>query len=199
LKKSASNLKPLGGASELSEYSVLVNKKSRKVKLPDLANKIGFKVEVNGKSTQVELSEGISYDKPFFIKVGGKPYKVEVDRREIGRSITVKVDGVTYSTLLEDKKTLISQALTTTLPAIEKMVVKAQVYDKGAIVASMPGKVVLLRAKVGDHVREGDVLLVLESMKMENEISSPISGIVKEVRVSEGLAVNIGEVMVIIG
>jgi len=48
-------------------------------------------------------------------------------------------------------------------------------------------------------VRVGDVLLVLESMKMENEIASPISGIVKEVRVSEGAAVNIGEIIIVVG
>ncbi len=70
--------------------------------------------------------------------------------------------------------------------------------DKGVIAASMPGKVVLLRVQAGQAVRVGDVLLVLESMKMENEIASPVSGTVKEVKVSEGSAVNIGEIMVVV-
>jgi len=180
----------------LSEYNLLINKKPRKVKLPDFIEKKAFKAEVNGKSIEVELSEDTSYHKPFFIKVGDKPYKVELDRRETGGSITVKVDGVPYSAQLENTNRVISQALKPTLPPIEKKLVKTQLLDKGIIAASMPGKVVLLRVKAGDSVREGDVLLVLESMKMENEIASPISGIVKEVKVSEGSAVNIGEIMV---
>lgn len=62
----------------------------------------------------------------------------------------------------------------------------------------MPGKVALLRVKTGDSVNMGDVLLVLESMKMETEVVSPMAGTVKEVRISEGSAVNLGEVMVLI-
>jgi len=182
----------------LGEYSLLINKKPHKVKLPDLEKKTTFGVEVNGKSIEVETAEDISYDKPFFIKIGGKPYRVELDRGEIGGSITVKVDGVPYSAQLENKNRAILQALRPTLPTIERKLVKTPVLDRGVIAASMPGKVVLLRVKAGDSVRVGDVLLVLESMKMENEIASPVSGTVKEVKVSEGTAVNIGETMLII-
>jgi len=182
----------------LSEYNLLINKKPRKIKLPDLGEKTAFEVEVDGKPTEVELSDNIGYDKPFFIKVSGKPYQVELDRQVTGESISVKVDGIPYSAQLENKNRVALQALKPILPTIEKKPVKTQVLGKGVIAASMPGKVVLLRAHVGDSVRVGDVLLVLESMKMENEISSPMSGIVREVRVSEGAAVNIGEIMVVV-
>lgn len=198
MKKSVSNLKPLSGALELSEYNLLINKKPRKVKLPDLRKKTAFRIEVNGKAVEVELSENIDYDKPFFIKVDGKPYKVEIGRGEIGGLITVKVDGVPYPAQFENKNRIVPQALKPTLPIIEKKLVKTQVSDKGVIAASMPGKVVLLRVKAEDHVRAGDVLLVLEAMKMENEIATPISGFVKEVKVSEGSAVNIGDIMVVV-
>jgi len=183
---------------KLGEYNLLINKKPHKVKLPYLGKKTAFGVEVNGKAITVELSEGIHYGKPFCINIDGKPYKVEIGRRDVDGSIAVKVDGVPYSAQLENKNRFVSQSLRLTLPTIEKKIVKTQVLDKGAIVASMPGKVVLLRVKVGDHVRVGDVLVVLEAMKMENEIASPVSGIVKEVRVSEGAAVNIGETMVVV-
>jgi len=182
----------------LNEYNLLINKKPRKVKLPDLGKKTAFRIEVDGKAVKVELSENISYDKPFFIKVDGKPYRGEIGRGEIGGLITVKVDGVPYLVQFENKNMIVPQALKPTLPIIEKKLFKTQVSDKGVIAASMPGKVVLLRVKAEDQVRAGDVLLVLEAMKMENEITTPISGIVKEVKVSEGSAVNIGDIMVVV-
>jgi len=184
----------------LSQFNLFVNKKPHKVKLPESRNTTtSFRVEVNGKPTEVELLEGIRFDKSFFIKVGGKPCRVELGSREIDGSINVKVDGVLFSARLENKnKGVVSQALKPVLPSIRKKIVKTQALDKGAIVASMPGKVVILRVKPEDRVRAGNVLLILESMKMENEVTSPINGIVREVKVSEGTAVNIGETMLII-
>ena len=63
------------------------------------------------------------------------------------------------------------------------------------IVAPMPGKVVRLLVKAGDHVEAGQGLLVVEAMKMQNEIRSPKSGIVERVLVREGQPVNAGEVL----
>ena len=53
--------------------------------------------------------------------------------------------------------------------------------------------------KPGDAVKNGQVVLILEAMKMENEIFSPCDGTVKEVRINEGAAVQPGEVLVVIG
>jgi biotin carboxyl carrier protein len=54
------------------------------------------------------------------------------------------------------------------------------------IVPSMPGKVIEVRVKEGERVRKGDVLLVLEAMKMRNELTSPADGVVRGLRVSAG-------------
>lgn len=184
----------------MGEYSLLINKKQCRVKLPNSGENIAFRAEVNGKAVEVELSEGINYDKAFFIKVDEKPYRIELGRQEAGRSFIVKVNGVSHSALLENKNKAVPQALKPILLTIEKKTVRTQAMalEKGVIAASMPGKVVLLRAKAGDSVGAGDVLLVLESMKMENEIASPISGVVKEVKVSEGEAVSLGEIMIVV-
>ena len=66
------------------------------------------------------------------------------------------------------------------------------------IVAPMPGKVVRLLVKAGDHVEAGQVLLVVEAMKMQNEIRSPKSGIVERVLAKEGQPVNAGEVLCVV-
>jgi biotin carboxyl carrier protein len=63
------------------------------------------------------------------------------------------------------------------------------------VVAPMPGKVVRLLVKPGDHVEAGQGLLVVEAMKMQNEIRSPKSGIVERLLATEGQPVNAGEIL----
>jgi biotin carboxyl carrier protein len=63
------------------------------------------------------------------------------------------------------------------------------------IVAPMPGKVVRLLVKVGDKIEAGQGLLVVEAMKMQNEIRSPKSGVVERLLAKEGQPVNAGEVL----
>ncbi len=63
------------------------------------------------------------------------------------------------------------------------------------VVAPMPGKVVRLLVKAGDTVEAGQGLLVIEAMKMQNEIRSPKSGVVERLLAQEGQAVNAGEML----
>ncbi|HTP68015.1 MAG TPA: biotin/lipoyl-containing protein [Dongiaceae bacterium] len=67
------------------------------------------------------------------------------------------------------------------------------------IVAPMPGKVIRLLVRVGDEVEAGQGLLVVEAMKMQNEIRSPKTGKVERLQVKEGQAVNAGEVLCVVG
>ena len=66
------------------------------------------------------------------------------------------------------------------------------------IVAQMPGKVVRLLVHEGDEVEPGAGVAVVEAMKMQNEIKSPKKGIIQKILVSEGAAVNAGDVLVIV-
>ncbi len=67
------------------------------------------------------------------------------------------------------------------------------------IEAPMPGKILKISVAVGASVVSGDVLLILEAMKMENEISAPAGGTVREIRAREGDSVNTGDVLVVLG
>jgi biotin carboxyl carrier protein len=67
---------------------------------------------------------------------------------------------------------------------------------KGGFIAPMPGKVVKVNVKTGDAVKAGQVLLVLEAMKMEQATRSPTDGVVKSVLVREGDQVTAGQVLV---
>jgi len=66
------------------------------------------------------------------------------------------------------------------------------------LVAVMPGKVVRILTKVGDTVRPRQALVVIEAMKMENELRATREGIVKDVRVREGQSVDAGAVLVVV-
>jgi biotin carboxyl carrier protein len=66
------------------------------------------------------------------------------------------------------------------------------------IVAPMPGKVVRILVSQGAEVKSGQGVIVVEAMKMQNELKSPKQGVVQKIAVAEGAAVNAGEVLVIV-
>ena len=65
------------------------------------------------------------------------------------------------------------------------------------VVAQMPGTVTKINVSIGDQVSRGQRLLILEAMKMENDIVAPQDGVVGEIRVDRGASVNSGDVLVI--
>lgn len=65
-----------------------------------------------------------------------------------------------------------------------------------AVTAAIPGTILDVRVKQGDQVKRGDTLLILEAMKMENEIMAPRDGKIDGIHVEKGAAVNVGTVLV---
>lgn len=63
----------------------------------------------------------------------------------------------------------------------------------------MPGTILEIKVNVGDQVKEGDVLFVLEAMKLENELLAPCSGTIASINTSKGTVVNSGDVLGVIG
>ena len=75
---------------------------------------------------------------------------------------------------------------------------KPKEMPKGTVVAPMQGMILALKARVGQQVKEGDVLATIEAMKMQNEIYSSQSGRVKEILVYEGEIVNAGDIVMVV-
>lgn len=71
--------------------------------------------------------------------------------------------------------------------------------NAGELITDMPGKVVKVLTTEGAVVNQGDTLLILEAMKMENEIKSGVDGVVKAVHVKEGEAIEAGHLMIEVG
>ncbi|HEU4758487.1 MAG TPA: biotin/lipoyl-containing protein [Dehalococcoidia bacterium] len=68
----------------------------------------------------------------------------------------------------------------------------------GAITATMTGRIIRVDVHPGEQVKEGQVLLIIEAMKMENEIAAPVAGTVKEVAVAAGARVTEGDLLVVV-
>jgi biotin carboxyl carrier protein len=74
----------------------------------------------------------------------------------------------------------------------------AEASGRAQVTASMPGKVVRVLVEAGARVEAGDGLVVVEAMKMQNELKSPKGGVVVEVRAEAGATVNAGDVLVVV-
>jgi len=182
----------------LEEYNFLINGRRHRIRFLKLEKGAPFLIEVDGKTSPLELKEEFRYGSPFSLKIAGKSHSVELNKTSRNNQFSIKIDGKTYTVQHETTRTIFTPTFKPSLPMLEKKQVRKAVSERGAVNAPMPGKVVLLRVKVGDSVRVGDALCVLEAMKMENEIMAPKTGTVKEIRVSEGTNVNHGDALIVI-
>ena len=73
-----------------------------------------------------------------------------------------------------------------------------QAFGRAEIKTAMPGKVVRILVSEGDAVQKGDGVIVVEAMKMQNEMKSPKDGLIAEIRAAEGDTVGAGDVLVVI-
>ena len=145
------------------------------------------KILVNEKEREVELSKLSDYS--YLLKVDEKVYHITSEKND-SNNYSFFIDGFSYDvsvrTLLEEK-------------AYELLKNKAKDNHSAVIKSPMPGLVLKIKKKVGDTVEMGESLILLEAMKMENDIRAASSGEIKEIRVSENSAVEKNEILVVIG
>ncbi|WP_442766951.1 biotin/lipoyl-containing protein [Mitsuokella multacida] len=129
------------------------------------------------------------------------------------KKFNIKVNGISYEVEIEEIKEGAPQAAAPTLAKVTPKVAAPKVEAPKApakeavaagagehsIDAPMPGKIVKVVVEEGQSVKAGDVLLVLEAMKMQNEITADADGTVKAVNVEAGQNVKVKESLVILG
>jgi biotin carboxyl carrier protein len=137
------------------------------------------------------------------ITVNGRPFTVEVTGDG-----TALVDGIAYDVSLEGETASIGGephtvqvsglALTAAAPASPPSPAASAAVEAGAgaVLAIMPGKIIRVMVEVGQSVKEGESVCVLEAMKMENELHTRQSGVVRTVHVKPGDDVEKDQVLV---
>jgi len=135
--------------------------------------------------------------KKFRITINGNTYEVEVE--ELGEKTvttpTVKAEVPKVETpKVEAPKAEAKPAK----EAAPQPAPKKAVTGKLTVNAPMPGTILSIKVKPGTQVKKGDCLMILEAMKMENEILAPEDGKVVSIEVSEGTSVNTGDLLAVI-
>lgn len=120
------------------------------------------------------------------VLIDGVPYDVEIVRDERGGLEAVKIDNDTFA--IDEVQ---AGKILTTRQDIK-------VVKEGVVKAFMPGLVARVLKSAGDRVAEGDTVLYLEAMKMENAITAPRDGVISRVGPAEGATVLTGDLLFVV-
>ena len=125
--------------------------------------------------------------KKYKITVNGKTYQVEVE----------EISGQTTTTPTQTNPTVNTPVAPET---IQQPKPQPQPQNPGTtgthkITCPMPGTIMSIKTKPGDKIQKGDVIMILEAMKMENEIIAPEDGVITSIDTSEGASVNTGDIL----
>jgi biotin carboxyl carrier protein len=157
-------------------------------------------VDANGRRYAVEVSRR---DGAFLVSVDGR--QRDVDVKEIGGVLSLLAGTKSYAVSVAGSTVYVDGipvevAIVSPRPSWGR----ASASDAGTarpqqVTAPMPGKIVKLLVKLGDRVEPRQGLVVVEAMKMENELRATAAGTVTEVRATEGTTVEAGAILVILG
>ena len=143
-------------------------------------------------------------DKDFLVEVDGESRLVNADKLE-GEFYSILSEGVSYEVSVEVagdgyiiRHGASEQQVQFTDPSRQAREMSGAKEGPQTVESLMPGRVVRVLVKVGDKVTEGQGLVVVEAMKMENEIESPKDGTITDVKVEPGQTVESGGALVIV-
>ncbi|MBR6531326.1 MAG: biotin/lipoyl-binding protein [Clostridia bacterium] len=126
----------------------------------------------------------------YVVTLNGKNYAVEVNETE---AVVTSVSDAVYA------PAPVAAPAPAAAPAPEAAPAPQAVSAEGTqIVAPMPGSIININVSAGQAIKAGDVLIVLEAMKMENDITAPCDGVVKQIVTSKGATVNTDDVLMVI-
>ena len=154
-----------------------------------------FDVLVNDRPATLQLEgsrfEFDGFKREYSMEASGPGiYSVLIEGRSYQATIlapgTIQVNGRIFSVEIFDPRELRARSSA------------GASHGRQNIVAPMPGKVVRLLAAAGDRVEAGQGLIVVEAMKMQNEMKSPKAGMVAEVKTKDGATVAAGEILIVI-
>ena len=131
-------------------------------------------------------SKGIKM-KQYKYQINGNRYEVSVETPAADGTIAVTVNGETYSVVREPEPVVEKKKVVVKPVAAKPTTGTDEMQD--ALRSPLPGTIVEILAKTGQQVKEGETLIVLEAMKMNNNLTAERDGIVKSILIEEGEAV----------
>jgi biotin carboxyl carrier protein len=144
-------------------------------------------ISLNGEARRVDarkIAEGL-----YSLLINNKSYEVLVER--VDGEYQVMIDGVTYPvSVMDERAKRLAEAAGAAFGGPS---------GDATVKSPMPGLIVATPVKPGDTVKKGQVVIVLESMKMENELKAPREGVIKDVKVQPRQPVEQGQPLVVIG
>lgn len=162
-------------------FEVEIGGRRRKVEITEAPSSSHFLLDGATVNADVEeIAEGI-----YSVLLNGASFEVSVERE--GRGLRVRAAGKEWKADVLDSRHLHHGRDSV-----------AEAEGRQHVTAPMPGKVVRVLVKLGDEVEVGRGLVVVEAMKMQNEIRSPKTGTVERLLVSEGQAVNAGDTLAVV-
>lgn len=129
----------------------------------------------------------------FSLIIAGHSYDIfarritRADQRD-SETYEIHIAGQRFEIKVEDERTRL----------LSSLVKGSAASGTASVTAPMPGLVVGVPIEPGATVQEGETVVILEAMKMENDLNAPISGTIQEVRVKKGQAVDQGEILIVI-
>ncbi len=134
--------------------------------------------------------------KKFNFKIGGNKYGVHIKTIE-DNIAHIDVNGTSYEVELdqEQKVTKTPTIVRKVVPSKEEKIQKKEIGSATPIKAPLPGKILSISIKNGDVVKKGDVVMVMEAMKMENNVLATQNGVIENLKVQIGDTVLEGDVL----
>ena len=138
----------------------------------------------------------------YHLKIGGQDFSVKVDEQQAA-GLRVSVNGTPYDvTIVQEASSAPLPRVAVAAPVSEPAPVEpapGTTAAQGAVLAPIPGLILEIKVRVGDPVQTGQTVAVMEAMKMENNLTTHLSGVVKEILVQKGSEVATGDVILRIG
>jgi len=161
-------------------YDIAIDGKSYRLDLNQSEGRWSCRVDGH----EVEVDAVLARPNVLSLRIGNKAYEVKCER--VGADVHLWVGSRRFAAEVRDPRSLRSR------------VRAADDQGPKKLAAPMPGKVVRILLNPGDEVEAGTGVLVVEAMKMQNEVKSPKKGTIQKILVSEGAAVNAGDVLAIV-
>lgn len=164
-------------------YDVVINGDTHRVELQRIDDN-NWRCKVD--SHEMELNAAFTARDVLSILIGGKAYEIKRERALNGDTHMI-LGSARYSSDVQDPRSLRSRRAAAGAEA-----------GPARLVAPMPGKVVRVMVSANDQVEPGQGIVVVEAMKMQNELKAPKKGVVQKIMVAEGANVNAGDPLAII-